>query len=335
MRKTQFALAAVALIASTAAMAEGVTVYGRLDLSAAKISGQTTQLNQSNWDTSVLGIKGTEDLENGMKASFNLEGGIDPTSGATANNGSAATLFNRLANVNLSGEFGSVGLGLQFSPFVGAALNGVATGNESFYVRMLVMAKGFGPTTYGTTATGGFFIPNAVTYSSPSVGGLSATVMTQMSNSGTTSQLDTNKYDALAINYAAGDLSVSGGYEKNGTLGAKNMTLTAAYNMGPARIAGGYISSNPDAAGSSLNTYFVGASYVLLPNLTGSLNFAQNDATAKQELTVAGLQYNLSKRTYLYSTVGRGTRGTSPLYGTVPAFGVSATGYAVGVVHNF
>jgi len=309
-------------------------------LSAAKISGQTTQMNQSNWDTSVIGFKGTEVLENGMKASFNLEGGIDPTSGATANNGSAATLFNRLANVNLSGEFGSVGLGLQFSPFVGAALNGVATGNESFYVPMLVLAKGYGGTTYTTpkavNATGGFFIPNAVTYSSPSVGGVTATVMSQMANSGATTLPGAEKYDALAINYAAGDLSVSGGYENSGTMNAKSMTLSAAYNMGPARIAGGYINSNSNATGTAdLNTYFVGASYALLPNLTGSLNFAQNNATAaKQQLTVAGLQYTLSKRSYLYGTLGRGTNGASPLYGTAQTAG-AATGYAVGVVHNF
>lgn len=335
MKKSNIALAALALIASTAAMADGVTVYGRLDVSAARISGQATQLNHSNWDTSVFGLKGTEDLGNGMKASFNLEGGLNSTSGEVANNGSAAGVFNRLANVNLSGEFGSVGLGLQFSPFVGAALNGVATGNESFYVPMLVLANGYAPTTYGSTATGGFFVANAVTYTSPSVGGLTASVMTQLANSGAASKPDSNKYDALAINYAAGDLSVAAGYEKNGTLGAKNMTVSAAYNMGPARIAGGFISNNSDGATETVNTVYVGGSYALLPNLTGSLNFAQNNATTKKQLTVAGLQYTLSKRSYLYTTIGRGTNGASPLYGTAQTAGTSATGYAVGVVHNF
>ena len=38
MKKTQFALAALALVASTAAFADGVTVYGTVDASVGKIT---------------------------------------------------------------------------------------------------------------------------------------------------------------------------------------------------------------------------------------------------------------------------------------------------------
>ena len=78
MKKTQFALAALALAASTAAFAEGsTTVYGRLDVSAARVTGQATQMLHSNWDTSVIGVKGSDELTGGMKASFQLEGGLN------------------------------------------------------------------------------------------------------------------------------------------------------------------------------------------------------------------------------------------------------------------
>ncbi len=73
MKKTQFALAALALVASTAAFADA-TVYGRLDVSASRVTGQATQMMHSNWDTSVIGVKGSDDLTGGMKASFQLEG---------------------------------------------------------------------------------------------------------------------------------------------------------------------------------------------------------------------------------------------------------------------
>jgi len=342
MKKTQFALAALALVASTAAFAEGsTTVYGRLDVSASRVTGQATQMLHSNWDTSVIGVKGSDELTGGMKASFQLEGGLNPATGEVANGGTAAGLFNRLANVSLAGDFGSTGLGLQFSPFVGAALNGVATGNESFYVNMLVMAGATGGTTYGSQTTGGFFIPNAVSYSTPNIGGISATALTQIANGSDATKLTASKYDAVAVNYAAGDLSVAGGYQKSGTAATTAYTVSAAYNMGPARIAGGYITSNPDTAGTaSTNTYHLGASYNLVENLTASVNYAKNNATTSQTLTVAGLQYSLSKRTYVYGIAGRGTNGILPLYGSLatgsaPAATASTTGYSVGVVTNF
>jgi predicted porin len=346
MKKTQFALAALALVASTAAFADGsTTVYGRLDVSASRVTGQATQMLHSNWDTSVIGVKGSDELTGGMKASFQLEGGLNSATGEVANSGTSAGLFNRLANVSLAGDFGSTGLGLQFSPFVGSALNGVATGNESFYVNMLVMAGATGQTTYTpggvSTPTGGFFIPNAVSYSTPNIGGISATALTQIANGSDATKPTESKYDAVAVNYAAGDLSVSGGYQKSGTAATTAYTVSAAYNMGPARIAGGYITSNPDAAASdSTNTYHLGASYNLVENLTASVNYAKNNATTSQTLTVAGVQYSLSKRTYLYGIAGRGTNGILPLYGSLatgssPAVTATTTGYSVGVVTNF
>jgi hypothetical protein len=220
-------------------------------------------------------------------------------------------------------------------------LNGVATGNESFYVNMLVMAGATGGTSYGGTATGGFFIPNAVSYSTPNIGGISATALTQIANGSDATKPTASKYDAVAVNYAAGDLSVAGGYQKSGTAAATAYTVSAAYNMGPARIAGGYITSNPDAAATdSTNTYHLGASYNLAENLTASVNYAKNNKATSQTLTVAGLQYSLSKRTYLYGIAGRGTNGILPLYGSLatgsaPAATASTTGYSVGVVTNF
>ncbi len=349
MKKTQFALAALALVASTAAFAD-TTVYGRLDASVSRVTGQATQIMHSNWDTSVIGVKGSDELTGGMKASFQLEGGLNTGTGESSNSGTSAGLFNRLANVSLAGDFDSTGLGLQFSPFVGSALNGVATNNESFYVNMLVMAGATGQTTYTPfvngvqteTTTGGFFIPNAVSYSTPNIGGFSATALTQLANGNDVTKPTASKYDAVAVNYAAGDLSVSGGYQKTGTAVAGTAyTVSAAYNMGPARIAGGYITKNPDAAGTdSTNTYHVGASYNLAENLTASVNYAKNNATNSQTLAVAGLQYSLSKRTSVYGIAGRGTNGILPLYGSLaagnqPAATASTTGYSVGVVTNF
>jgi hypothetical protein len=66
MKKTQMALAAVALVASTAAMANGVKVYGNLD--AGLVSGKSatadggTHFTQGEWSGNQWGLTGSEDL---------------------------------------------------------------------------------------------------------------------------------------------------------------------------------------------------------------------------------------------------------------------------------
>jgi len=119
MKKTQFALAALALVASTAALADGVTVYGAIDASLAKGSSSETAFSGAGqMGTSVFGLKGSEDLGGGLTAGFNLEGGLNVGNGSTDNGGPSGSIFDRAANVSLSGGFGSITGGLQLSPFI-------------------------------------------------------------------------------------------------------------------------------------------------------------------------------------------------------------------------
>lgn len=107
MKKSLIALAAVA--ASGAAMAQSsVTLYGVVDTSVGYVKGQDSVsglLNNGN-ATSRLGFRGVEDLGNGLKAEFVLEGQVDP------DNGGAGFNFKRQSTVGLSSsEFGQVRLG--------------------------------------------------------------------------------------------------------------------------------------------------------------------------------------------------------------------------------
>ncbi len=105
MKKTQLALAAVALVASSAAMANGVTIYGIADVGIASTSGKTGFYGDGNNGTTLIGIRGSEDLGGGLKAGFNLESGLNYNAGSTgANGGGNTNLFNRAANVSLSTE---------------------------------------------------------------------------------------------------------------------------------------------------------------------------------------------------------------------------------------
>ena len=60
--------------------------------------------------TSRWGIRGVEDLGGGLRATFNLESGINADTGASAN---AVTYFDRASTVGLAGAWGGVTLGRQ------------------------------------------------------------------------------------------------------------------------------------------------------------------------------------------------------------------------------
>ncbi|MDQ2819319.1 MAG: porin [Pseudomonadota bacterium] len=143
-------LAAAAAMPAAAQAQSGITVYGLLDVGLRndsnvlpgkskfqEISGMT---NTSRW-----GFRGSEDLGNGLKANFNLEGGINPDTG-TQNE--AASLFDRRATVGLSGAWGKLDMGrdqtfswqytLVYDPLGGALATPTPTSHTSGKAALLV-----------------------------------------------------------------------------------------------------------------------------------------------------------------------------------------------------
>lgn len=374
MKKTQVALAALALVASTAALAEGVTIYGTIDASMAKSTGVANSLDGTgNWGTSLFGIKGSQDVSGIGSVFFNLESGLNAATGGFANAGvinadgtataitGTGTLFARAANIGLSTDAGKIAVGTQFSPFVGAALGGDVSGNASFYVPMLIVAGGNtaqmfgagGDETAGGALSGGFFIPNSVTYTTPNFNGLDATVMMQRS-----AGVVENKYNAVRVSYAVSALKVNFGYQKRGgTTGALNTegfnnytstAITGTYQVSDAiSIGAGFYANNDKEGGIKTRATSLGLGYTISPATIVSLNYVGNDTEgAKATIMNLGLRHNLSKQTYLYGTVGRGTNGASTVYsmravdsaaGGTPNYDatLNQTGYAVGIGHNF
>ena len=117
MKKTLAALAVLGAFAGTAAAAD-VTLYGLVDYG---FNYQHVDADVKNVDASDsfkmmssqnsgsrFGLKGTEDLGNGLKVGFVLENGFDADTGSLANGG---RLFGRESQVNLQGAFGTVSFG--------------------------------------------------------------------------------------------------------------------------------------------------------------------------------------------------------------------------------
>lgn len=107
--------AAILAAMPLAAAAQSVMLYGVIDtgvefLNHVGTAGNTVVRQPSLAATvpSRWGLRGTEDLGNGLKGVFVLESGFAPDSGVS-NQG--ARLFGRQAFVGLSGPWGQVGLG--------------------------------------------------------------------------------------------------------------------------------------------------------------------------------------------------------------------------------
>lgn len=193
------AMASVAaLLCSSAALAEsGIHIYGNIDASVVTATGigphseRRWSLGEGNWAPSVWGLRGTEDLGEGLQAHFHLEGGFSSATGAIANGGTSG-IFSRMANVGIGGPFGSVSVGLNLSPLIAAYTSTLGLAGNNFYVPALLMHRD-GTVADGTIAaypggtdadpafgtTGGFFIPNSLTYSVPSerLGGVNASLL--------------------------------------------------------------------------------------------------------------------------------------------------------------
>lgn len=147
MKKKLLASAIFALCASGATFAQtGLTLYGNVDASVVTANGigsadeRRTSFGEGNWAPSVWGMRGSEDLGSGMRAHFRLEGGFNAGNGTIANGGTTG-IFSRMANVGLSGSFGSVTAGLNMSPFIAAYTSTLGLAGNNFYVPALLLHR--------------------------------------------------------------------------------------------------------------------------------------------------------------------------------------------------
>ncbi|MEX8194873.1 porin [Comamonas guangdongensis] len=129
-----FSIAALACAAALPMLAQAsVTLYGSLDSGLLSMSnysagtgylpttaqnGSAVKAKDGGLGASHWGLRGSEDLGGGLRANFQLQGNLNTTNGTTggANSSSGTSFFNQLSVVGLSGSFGEIKLGRQFSP---------------------------------------------------------------------------------------------------------------------------------------------------------------------------------------------------------------------------
>ncbi|WP_089953524.1 porin [Limnohabitans sp. 2KL-3] len=349
MKKSLIALAV--LTASGISFAQSsVTMFGVVDAAYAKGTGSLTdktQLKNSGYNSSRFGVRGTEDLGGGLKASFHLEAGVNNDdgsgSGTNTNNqssgaiagsttvGSQGLTFNRRSTVSLEGGFGELRLGRDYTPqfwtetaFDPFGTNGVGTN--------IAFNKG------GTT---GVRASNSIGYWSPSFNGVKVWVQTYMGENASTDGAKAGDGNAIRLTYDAGPLSLAYATSstKTSTAGVNNETsnIGASYDLGMIKLMAQSNKTKVDGS-ADIDGYVVGAT---APLGKGTLRFAMSEtdkAGVKSNLTAIGYVYGLSKRTDLYATYARvANKGgaTAALNGATTGADQSSTGYDFGIKHSF
>lgn len=151
------------------ATASSVTLFGVVDACVVSHKSATGARLQANgggcFYGSRFGFRGTEDLGGGLRAYFHLEGGFSADTGLLAQGG---RIFGRKSIVGLSGPWGALDAGREYAPtfFVLSAIDPMRLGIGSASATVWSGAPG---TAVGRTN-------NAVNYTSPSLGGLTARV---------------------------------------------------------------------------------------------------------------------------------------------------------------
>lgn len=312
MKKTALVAALAALSAAPAFAQSSVTLWGRINttVESQKQGTQDRKVVVQN-NSSRLGLKGTEDLGGGLKASFSLEHGLNSDNGAATE---GTTFWNRASWVQLEGSFGGVRLGKWFPGSYFATADYVSMHNHDTGTSA--------DNLYGTR----FTTNNKVSYFTPTVSGFNAEVGVAAGEGAQPRAID------VAVNYDMGPLHAGFGYEKVGAY--KQYAIRGLYELGAITFGGYYQREDIDGfksrdVGRVAAMYTLGQSEFHL-NVGGSKaggNGAFRFGGAKQY--TLGYNYNLSKRTKVYGFY------TKTDYNGTGSATRDFNSLAVGVRHNF
>ncbi|HJV69657.1 porin [Ideonella sp.] len=306
MRKTAIALAAFGLAAAAHA---DVTIYGKLDAGFRKSIGSEDKEIATSGD-SRIGFKGTEDLGNGLTAFFGMEHRFFPDTGVQDGD----MFWKGYSKVGLSGAFGSVGLGRQYTAAFLMVQNKVDpfAGDTVAQVRDVAMRVG------GITKVR---VNNSVAYDFSTNGFKFGATVAEAAGNGTGG---TEKPTSFAGSYASGPFFIAAGLENPAGDNDRQWNLAAGYKIGAVDLTAGYADGRTNADVKAKG-YALGMNWqVGTADIKAAYGVQRVDGTTTVQKLGLGYHYNLSKRTTIYADVGHDSKATT-----------EKTGYDLGIRHNF
>lgn len=300
MKKSLLALAVLSAFTGAASAQSSVTLSGAIDLGVVRENGAWTMRTSGSSRTNFT-LSGTEDLGGGMRAFFLANHRFSAATGQinAPQVASGNATFWRQAWVGLGGGFGDVRLGKMLMPL------------QDFNGQYDPWGGG---DTVGSTHTGGLNATvratNTIYYRSPNLGGMQfhagiAAAENQIAGECTScAPLNAERPVGFGVNYSAGPLRLAAAYDRN-TADQKTIGLYGAFNFGAAELLGQYEKGDRNAAqgGDDLGRWSISTRVPM-----GAAVFkAGYTKWSDEEVSKfgLGLDYNLSKRTQLYTNVGK------------------------------
>ncbi len=383
MKKSLIALAVASAAMAGSAYAANVEVYGLIDTSLAYVyadpdasgvdgSGKFTMENAREFG-SRFGLRGSEDLGNGMKVGFVLESGIKSDSGELDQGG---RLFGREAHINLTGDFGYLAFGLQ--PVFGSTLgqHGLFRAIDPLFANY---TEAFG--SGHASASMWTRVDNAISYVTPNWAGFNFYGMYSFEND-STKPYDRNadegssgvdRYAALAARYQQGALEMvavydttmygndrqSAKYDDNGQTFTFGGNYTFGNGLKVLAFGQWFKDQELNRAGvmsSALEAHNFGKGYGFVDGYGVSLgvNYPigggvakaqvayrdmenQNDVEFNRWTIAAAYDYPLSKRTAVYAMTGYTQESMEGVNTKDNKVDADPSGYefTVGMVHRF
>ncbi|GAB5097746.1 porin [Caballeronia sp. HLA56] len=337
-------------IAATAASLSGssvqaqtsISLYGTVDggvrfqNNAAKGGGSVYTMNSNGYFSSnKLDFGGREDLGDGWNAHFLLESGFNLGNGAFDN--TTGTEFNRQSFMGIGNKkYGSLDMGRQYT---------IAHDIISIYDPY---AFHFTPIIPLTQASDGTRNNNSVKYKN-TFGAL----LFEADNSfgGVAGNFSGGATRSVGVSYAQGPFSVGGVYgHRSIATGTTSTTYVgdtyymggAAWQIGPVRLSGGFMSEdqeNPASPHAVTNNGFGGLTWNITPFLIFRGAYYQtvvsNDKASRRGLSVVTLAYLLSKRTTLYAETDYTSYKHAVVSTLNPAGVPRQTAVTIGIDHLF
>lgn len=300
---------------STAQEAKSTTsvqLYGRMDLGVARNIGNKAYVMQYG-SGDRIGLQGSEDLGNGLKAIFNIEHGFNADTGTLAD--SRGRFWNRRSFVGLENSWGKFWLGRDYTPaYIYAQLAADPWGDNTVAQFLTLHIGGITPVRVDKTA-------NLTVNAGPV---LFSAQLGQAGGNGP--QPTVEKPVSFALRYKGGPLYVGYGYENPGNVNDVWHFATANYDFGPVTVYAGF-GDGKTTTKAKIRTYQLSAMATIGP---GDLMIGwgqREDRTANRKLnnkSAIGYHYRLSKRTKLYADVANDSKAAT-----------AKTGFDVGIFHLF
>lgn len=378
MKKTLAALAVLSTFAG-AAFAADVTVYGLVDLGLNYVHNDDGvndatdkfTMNSGTNSGSRFGLKGEEDLGNGIKVGFVLENGFKADDGTLDNGG---RLFGRESSLYITGAAGTLKFGRLTQMTSSTGTTGLMGGTVSAFSTGWNEVRGHKSVMAGDYTQ----YDNTIMYSTPSFAGFQVHAQYSFDTGvndyedGVEGQSTVDRYAAIGATYKAGALNLVGAIE-NYNYASYPSTLTTpdddgltvnfggAYDFEVAKVYAvaqyfKHMSLWLDPTGANIDggnhKYAKGSNWdnmqgfginvsTGIPAFGGTAKFGLGYMDAEQcddadmdlqRYTVSiGYDYNLSKRTMLYTGAGY----TADNYGAKDADDAYTIGVVAGLVHKF